>query len=395
MRPFVALTLVLLALASDALAAPPKHARFTLDDVDYLYIAGVNYTSTAVLEPAAAGAALPIASCAFVMLHPGTPNGRIIVHSLQAGGVPATAYIDQFRLPDGRRGYAYDSTVSEDGLTRLADVAVDGNATLRVAADRYYDPVSSVGNATLDKEDPDMLGTLRLLTAGVRDDVTGAVLAGEEPDDAELHVHLRSNPDAVPETLVRTYGSGITPPTEAYGAAYSFTNLKFGGEATLAIETTAYAPAGMNALRFAVTDPTGLLVANVTLEPALLQGDEATLTFPLDLFGDYKIVAAGKVSLAQYSMTLTLAPPPALDLHLWWENVTYGYQAFLDYDACLANLKSPDAATVTESVIGRPPPPQYKLIYVAFGAGGLVGAVAIVVKLASDQASLTAFRKGK
>ena len=395
MRAVVAVSLVLLAIATGALAAPPEDARFTLDYVEYLYISGVNYTSTAVLEPAAAGASLPMTSCAFVMLHPGTPNGRVIVHSLQDGGVPATFYVDQFRLPDGRRGYSYDSTVSEDGLTRLADVAVSGNGTLRVAADRYYDPISSVGNDTLDKEDPDMLGSVRLLTAGVRDDVTGAVLAGEETDDAELHIHLRSNPDAVPESIEYTFGSGIAPPTEAYGAAYTFPNLKFGGEATLAIHTTAHAPAGMNTLHFSVVDPRGDSVANVTLEPALLQDDDATLTFPLDLFGDYKIVVLGQVALAQHTLTLTLAPPPALDLHLWWENVTYGYQAYLDYDACMTNLKSPDASVVTESIVDRPPPPQFKLIYVAFGAGGLIGAVAIVVKLASDQVSLTAFRKGK
>jgi hypothetical protein len=331
------------------------------------------------------------------MLHPGTPNGRIIVHALQAGSVPSTLYVDQFRLPDGRRGYSYDSTVTEDGLTRLADVAVSGNATLRVASDRYYDPISSVGNETLDKEDPDMLGTVRLLAAGVRDDATGAILATDAPeDDAELHVHMRGNPDALPESIQETFASpGIAPPTEAYGAAYSFTNLKFGGEATLAIETTAYAPPGMNELAFSVRDPTGFLIANVTVAPSLAQAGDATLTFPLALFGDYKIIVAGKVALAEYEMTLTMAPPPALDLHLWWENVTYGYQAYLDYRACLKSLRSPDAAISVDSIVDRPPPPQYKLLYVAYGAGGLVSAVAIVVKLASDQVSLAAFRKGK
>lgn len=420
-RAVVALALVLLAIATGALAAPPKSARFTLDGVEYLYITGVNFTDTAVLEPAGnASSQLPISSCAFVMLHPGTPNGRIVVKSLQEGGVPAELYIDQFRLPDGRRGYAYDSTVDEDGLTRLADVAVSGNVTLRIGADKYYDPVSSTGIDLIDKDTPDMLGTMRVLSAGVRDDVTGAVLGGDLVDDAELHIHMRGNPDAQPQPLVWTFDSPRTPspsspqpggvpvpdvpvpttqypipPTEAFGAAYPFPNLKFGGEATLAITTTAQAPAGMNELRFAVQSPTGDLVANVTLAPALMQDDDATLTFPLTLFGDYKLVVSGKVALATYSATLTMTPPPALDLHMWWENVTYGHQAYLDYRACEETLQSPNKAEAVEAVVGRPPPPQFKLIYVAFGAGGLVGAVAIVVKLASDQVSLTAFRKGK
>lgn len=411
-RPVVSLTLVLLALATGALAAPPEDARFTLDEVEYLYITGVNFTETAVLEPAAdASSRLPISSCAFVMLHPGTPNGRVVVKSLQAGGVPMELYIDQFRLPDGRRGYAYDSPVMEDGQARLADVAVAGNVTLRVGADKYYDPISSSGADLLDQDTPDMLGTMRLLTAGVRDDATGAILEGDNVDDAELHIHMRSNPDAEPQAIVRTFESPRTtppppappvqgpqspiPPTEAYGAAFPFRNLKFGGEATLEVTTRAQAPAGMNALRFSVQSPTGDLVANVTLEPALLQDDVATVRFPLALFGDYKLVVSGRVALATWSATLTMAPPPTLDLHLWWENVTYGYQAYLDYRACEDALQSPNKATAVDAIVGRPPPPQFKLIYVAFGAGGLVGAAAIVVKLASDQVSLTAFRKGK
>lgn len=395
MRPLLLAALLLVAMAWGAAAAPPKDAVFALDGVEYLYITGVNRTGQAVLDTPDGEVPLGIESCAFVQLHPGTPNGRARIIGLQ-GQVPLEMYIDQFRLANGTRGYSFDKPVTEDGQARVADAAASGNGTLRVLSDRYYDPVSSSGDANVDREDPDLAATLNVLRDGVRDEA-GAVVAGPGAKDPELHVHFRSNPEAVPETITYSFqpASAVIPPTEAYGATYVVPNLKLGGQATVALEASANAPDGMNTFVFTILSPSGHEIGNATLRPALLAGDSATLEFPLTEFGNYVVRVAGSVTLGSYTATVTLSPPPAFDLHMWWENVTYGRQAYLDYRACLDELESPNDIVATERIIGRPAPPKYAVALVGMGVVATAALVTTGIKLASDQVSLSAFRKSK
>lgn len=397
MRPaalVAVLGLLLVAVAAGALAAPPRAAGFQLDGVDYVYITGVNRTGTVTLN---GGAPMPIESCAFVMLHPGTPNGRVRLTGIQGGTTPIDLIVDQFRLDDGKRGYSYDKQVSEDGLGTLADVALQGNASLRVNGGSYYDPVGSTGDPLLDKEAPQMRGAVVDLSQGVRDDLDGSVLP-QAARDRELHVHLRSNPQASPKPETFTFdngGSAPLLPNEAYGAAYPLQNHKIGGKATLTLSSTAYAMAGENRLHVRVLSPMGDTVAEMTLEPALLQDDGATAEFPLDRFGTYTVLVDGQVSLATYQGRLEMAPPDALDLHFWYENVTYGHQAYQDYKACLAAVAGPNEVLGVESVVGQPAPPRFDPWLAVIAVAGVVGGGAVAVKLAADQVAASSFRKGK
>lgn len=417
MRSLLLAVVLVLAIATGALAAPPKEARFTLDAVEYLYIAGVNRTGTATLN---GGAPMPIDSCAFVMLHPGTPNGRVIVHGAQ-GFTAFDLYVDQLRLDNGKRGYAYDKPVSEDGLAAVADVAVQGNATLRILGERYYDPVSSSGDALIDKDQPQMRGAVVSLPAGVRGDADGQVLSTPQKGDEELHVHMRSSPEAAGRDIVFPFSSsnpavtqvddpaGVPPgtvpqvppgtvpilPTEAYSDAFVFDNLKLGGMGTLAMEAQAYAAAGQNQLTFAVVSPMGDRVAEFSLAPAMGAADSASATFPLDLMGKYMVFITGQANMATYSGSVTLQAPEAVDLHLWYENVTYGEQAYNDYRACTDRIGSTNEVVGVESVIGQPIPPRFDPWLAVVAVVAAIVGVTVVVKLGVDQVAASSFRKGK
>lgn len=404
-RAALAATLVLAALATGALAMPPPESVFELDGVHYMYITGVNRTGTAVLEPAPdASRALPIESCAFIQVHPGSPFGVVRVHGLQEYAIDLDLRVDQLRLPNGTRGYAFDTLVEEDGHQAPADLAFAGNGSVRVRSERYVDPVASTGIPMFDDLVPDLVGTVSVLAQGVRDDEGGAVL--EEPeDDAELHLHLRSSPDATPTTITYGFDSppvapapapvSLIPSTQAYGAQGVFQNLKYGGQARWDIAATSHAPAGSTELTFVAIAPNGTEVANVTVAPALLQDDSASVEFPLEAFGPYTVRVHGSATLASYESTITLSPPESFDLHLWWENVTFGYQAYQDYRACTDALGTPNSIIGTDRVIGRPPPPQYNVIYAVLGVTGGVGLATVAIKLAADQIALGVFRKNK
>lgn len=395
MRAAATLTLLVLLSATHAWAAPPDDAYFTLDGVEYAYITGVNGTSRTVLTTGAGEVPLDLNICAFVQINPRTDNGVVRVLGLQGGLIPIDMRVDQFRLEDsGFRGFAYDRTVNEDGSEVLADIHIRGNGTMRVQARAYYDPVSSSGDDELDKEDPDMLGIVNLLRDGVRGENGTLALQRGDP---ELHLHMTSRPNAGPETITYTFQSPgtVTPPTEAYGATYLIPNLKLGGQGTIVLSSTAYAAAGMNQIVFRVIAPSGREVANATLEPALLSNDGDTLEFPLLEFGSYALLVTGSMSLSSYTAQVTLAPPTEFDLHIWWENVTYGHQGYLDYKACTELNGSPNAIIGTQRVVARPPPPQLRMGLVVFGVVAGIAVVTTAIKLASDQISLTSFRKTK
>lgn len=395
MRILLALA-VLVVLSLPATGAPPKSAEFVLDGVKYVYITGVNGTSRAVLNTEAGEVPLDLKLCAFVQLHPPTTNGVARFLGLQGDFTPIGMRVDQFRLDNGSRGYAYDQAVTEDGVSSFADLAVNGNGTLNVLAGRYHDPVSSSGDGDADKEDPDLKASIYLLRDGVRA-ATGQILDEAQRRDAELHLHMRSSPEAVPETISHTFQSPgtVTPPTEAYGATHQIPNLKLGGQARIALSATAYAAPGMNQISFRVLSPSGNEVANATLEPAVLADDAATLEFPLLEFGNYVLRVSGSMALSSYSAQVTLSPPADFDLHIWWENVTYGHQGYLDYKACTELNDSPNAVIGTDRVIARPPPPQLRMGLVVFGVVAGIAVVTTAIKLASDQISLTSFRKSK
>jgi hypothetical protein len=394
MRPALVAILLLLSVAVGAMAAPPKQAHFALDGVHYTYIAGVNRTGTVELNGVSR---MPIESCAFVMLHDGTTNGRVHLHGLQSGITPLDVYIDQFKLDNGKRGYAFDKLVTEDGLATPASVAIAGNGSFKVDADKYYDPVSSSGIKDFDDELPQMGGVSVLLAQGVRDDDSKEVLAAPEKDD-ELHIHLRSAPGSSGVDRAYSFGSGGSlplQPTESYNQSFTIPNPKLGGSATFSARATAYMGAGENELRFRVLSPSGQVVADFTLTPALLADDEGSATFPLDLLGDYLVVVQGKVSLATYTGDLVLKAPASFDLHFWYENVTYGRQAYDDYITCLDEIGSPNEVLGVDRVVGQPPPPTFNPWLGVVAVLGGISVVALGVKLAADQVAASSFRKAK
>lgn len=385
-RAWLAGLALLLALAPVA-AKIPAEATFEMDAVTYLYATGVVGTGHMTLG-GDGSTELPLHACAFVMLHPGTPNGRVMVRGLYNNASTVDVFVEQFKLPDGKRGYSRDAVADVDGHETMADLALRGNASLRVNTDKYLDP--STDNDTL-------AGSAALLAAGVRDDLTGARLAAPfEDDDHELHIELTSLPGNPPTQAQYTFTSGgVLPPTEAYGTAFAFENTKFGGRAAIQVSADANAPDGMNELRFVLMSPSGRVVSEASVAPALLAPDSATLEAPLDEFGPYMLLVSGKVALAGYSAQVTLEPPPDFRVHLWWENVTFGAQAYQDYTACAQDVGSPNEVIAVESITARPEPPQMNLKWVFAGVGAGVAVVVLGVKLVSDQISLSAFRKSK
>lgn len=383
----VALALVVLATVPAA-ADLPKDASFELDAVTYLYATGVLGSGSMAIGDAADGAGLlPYHACAFVMLHPGTPNGRVMVRGLYGNVTGVEAYLDQFRLPTGKRGYSLDAPAETDGSTVLSDLAITGNATLRVGGDSFADPATD--NKT-------MVGRLALLSSGVRDDSTRARLVGPEPDaDSELHLEVTSLPGLPSTSQELTFSSPASPPTEAFGQMHVFSNTKFGGRAVLDISTSAPVPTGMNELNFTLIAPSGAHVASATLRPALLADDDVTLEAPLAEFGQYLLLVTGKVALGSYTVQATLEPPEDFRLHLWWENVTFGRQAYDDYIACSDAVGSPNEVVSVESITGRPDPPRFRLGIVVAGVAAGFAVVVLAVKLVSDQVSLAAFRRSK
>lgn len=383
----VAFALVVLATVPAA-ADLPKDASFELDAVTYLYATGVLGSGSMAVGDAADGTGLlPYEACAFVMLHPGTPNGRVMVRGLYANVTGVEAYLDQFRLPTGRRGYSLDAVTTIDSTAVASDLAILGNSTLRVGGDSYADPATD--NKT-------MVGRLALLSTGVRDDASGARLGEPTADpDSELHLELTSLPGLPTTRQEITFSSTIAPPTEAYGQMHTFSNSKFGGRVVLDIATSATAPAGMNELNFTLISPSGTRVAAVTLQPALLANDGATLEAPLAEFGQYLLLVTGKVAFGSYTVEATLEPPADFRLHLWWENVTFGRQAYDDYIACSDAVGSPNEVVSVESITGRPDPPRFRLGIVVAGVAAGFAVIVLAVKLVSDQVSLAAFRRSK
>lgn len=398
MRP-LPLALALLATTTllvglPASARPPPEATFVLDGVTYQYMVGPKGTGTMELEGVGT---MPFEGCAFILLHPGTPNGRVVVYGVYDNVTPFLADLQQFTLPNGFPGYRYDAVVEQDGLEVPADFSAAGNATLRVGSLRYYDPVSSTGVPEDDREAPNMQGSATLLAAGVRDNVTGAVLGAPSSGDPEIHVRVTSAANATPSSTGFSFTSGTVPltPSSAYFQAIPFDNLKLGGTGNLQVSATGYGLAGETDLLVYIVSPRGNVVANASLQPALLADDGQQLEFPLDEMGLYQLIISGQTGVASYAGSVTLAPPETFDLHLWWDNVTYGRDAYDAYLECSKAVRSPNAVVATDRVVARPLPPQFLLGTVAVGIGTVATIVLLVVKLVSDQVSLTSFRKSK
>ncbi len=413
-RPAIIGCLVLSLVVLPASGGIPEEARFELDGVMYLYATGVLDTESIMLGMGADGAGgLPMRACAFVMMHPGTPNGRILVEARYDNVTPVQFSVENFVQPNGTLGYAYDTPVEHSGQpTVVADLVAIGNATMRSNGARYFDPVSAQFDPTLpqppeplayldaDREAPKLLGSLYISSEGTRDNATRAILGEAAPNDIEMHLRVESRPEAPPRTRTHTFSSYGTPvpvgaPSEAFGAHHQFNNIKFGGNAHIEIATTATAPAGMNEFTFSVRDPASNEVLNVTLAPALLADDTATLDLPLTAFGIYGIQVSGKVALGGYTITVELQPPEEFELNMWWENVTFGAQAYDDYQSCRKDIVNPNKVYPAQSIVRRPDPPEMALKLIVVGVIAAVGLVTIGVKLLSDQIAGAAFRKSK
>lgn len=392
MRAALATAVLLALLAAPAHGGLPESSTFELDGVDYQYVAGVNGTQRATLSTADGPVPLDLQGCAFVMLHPGTPNGRVLSF-LRIGDVPLESYLDQLRLPNGTRGYHVDEPTVMDGKRSVADLLITGNATLRVDGQRYPDPVGSTGDADTDRDLPDLVGTATLLRTGVEPD-TAANAFEEAPD--ELHLRIANHPDAVPTSRTYAFASpGDVPPlpSEDYGVTHSFPNSKVGGRIEVDIQADALGLPGSTSLRASLHAPDGRELANATLEPFAAAPDGATLAAALTEFGTYTVRVTGTQSFATYQGTATLHPPESFELRVWWENVTFGAQAYDDLVACKESTRTSGDAGFVASFVNRPQPPRFHYGVVVASVAAVVALAVVLVKLASEELSLAAFRK--
>jgi hypothetical protein len=409
MRAVLLSALLLLGMSVPAAGALPEEAGFWFDGVFYEYATGRLGSGVILLDNGTGEPEPePFLGCAFAMLHPRTGNGRVMVKGLFGLATTLHADVEPFFFEDPETGndttgYKYDEEVEFEGHDILTDVYVTGNASMRVAASKYYDPVSSTGVSMTDKKAPKLAGQTLITQQGLYDE-NGTLRPQPLLGDEEMHVRISSKSEASPVGFSYSYTSegdlpvsdgGTTTPSETFSARHSFDNLKWGGKGTLTVTASALAPPEMNEFTFRVYAPNGSQVGNLSVAPAVGDPDSATLTFPLAELGRYYIAVNGKIALGSYTANVRLDPPPGFDLHLVFDNVTYGYDAYVDYMECKDVTRGPNAPAATDFITKPPEPPQMALEWVLVGIGGAGIAALTGIKLASDQMSLSSFRKAK
>lgn len=426
-RAFPAALALLLAatLASAATEGPDPYAdlesgiggRVNDGRVTYYMVHGRLDGSHLAVGPQTGGPReLDFQGCAYMQLRPwrlvegvngtavrvDTPphSGVVRVVGLIGNETPLNLLINTPKAPGhGPEDLALNTTVEPFGLEPAHEPVFGsiegwGEATLHVDGDLYPDPARVIKKDGETYAQNRTQGHYFVTTKGFRDDASGDV--ADPANDYEVHVHIESldGPQAPSETFRMGPPSDVptTPlaprprllPTEAHSAHYPVHNTWFGGQATLRFQAEADAPEGANELRFDVHSPSGAILANATLRPALQAPDSGEAKLTLDEFGTYSVHVHGKVSMGMYSVEAEVTPPKAFSLDLWWEEQEWGRAALDGWGRCSEALAT---GTVAPLQVWRPPPPQYDLPAVAITVGAVALAAAIFVVLAAIRAA--------
>lgn len=418
------LSLGSLAAAAPAQTQPPGSAYASQEGATYFFAYGplgsghasdgIGYAGTPLLN---------FDGCGFMQLRPAFNNGRAIMEGQVDGGSDLHVEIDALHGPTPALESGLATNLTLDGTTEdghpshpaeFAEAAVWGTAHayfLDGSGGRLADFVDPVGGGK------DLLASMDATRDGYRDPATQAVkdakghlfdpsanVPGANSGEPEVHLRLRSPPDARPTPASVTYsstgtipdgGNGLIAPSDRYNATYPVFNLRFGGKATVHMAATALAPPGSNQLRFTWYSPTGDNLGARTLEPAVGSDASADLDFPLSQFGSYHLAVSGKASLARYSFTVDMAPAPRFDLDFWWHNATFGPHATSGLSDCLQKLdqRSIAGGVLAGTRVQRAKPPGFPVGLVAAAVVGASATVMMLVKLITEAASAAALKR--
>jgi hypothetical protein len=407
--------LLLASLSGNASGKIPEGAFYEYDGVPYFFAQGNRTTGHFAIGPAYNGTPqLDFTGCSVGQFRTDLDNGRASMVGVGPGGVHLRFDIDEFdhdATPEGGIAEELRSDGGEGNLSAaypMVDTLLSafGTGSLIVNGDAYDDPVT--GSSKWD-------ATFSVTTTGFRDDATGAILepdgsvwdpgnsseARTTEDDLEIHLRFESPPNANttsgPEVLTFVPAGdlpdGTILPAETYGQAFEFPNTKFGGRGHIEIATSSYAPEGENDLLFTLLSPTGVLLGESRMQPALLQNDQQQFDFPLEEFGNYYVLVTGQISLAQYEIEVTQSPPDTAAFHLWWENVTFGRQGYDDWATCQSTLGSINGEVVAYPVVMRPGPPGMLVRMLVAAVAATVVGIVVATRFISDSRSATSFLK--
>lgn len=409
----VALALLLFpsALAASQMeeAEDPLSSYAVWDEVTYYLAAGIVNGSSVAVDFGGGERLLDFDGCALVQLRPELDRGRVSIAGMVDGVTPLRVDFGDFDGDTASQGaVAANLTLDPSmhpmlpaGATARGEVAGAAVATMQAA--EVWDPVDERYRAA-NFTDPVGGGTelhARLAASrdGVRDDETGALQDKVEEGDRELHIVLGSPSGASPSADQFQFASpadlpdGSTMPNAEHAAAYDFLNTRFGGTATITLTMPSKAPPGFNALTLAVRAPDGAEVANASVESSVLAAGTATVEFPADQMGLYRIVVTGQLLLGSYTLDVTLDAAPSFQMDFWWEETVRGAAAPDAHGECQKQLGL--RAQVVAGRVDRSSPPGFPLqtVLIALVAGTITAL--LVVKLVMDQVSANAFRKLK
>lgn len=400
------------ALGANAEEPAPTSPYGSLDGVTYYLVAGQVNGSALASNPGTGDVLLDFAGCAFVQMRPELDRGRVSIAGFVDGSTPLRVDVHEFSGDVARQGpiaanLTLDPTTHPllpTGQTARGEVA--GKATAEMFVDQYIDftatplPRLRMANFT----DPvgggdELVATVTMAKDGLRDDATGALLDAVARDDEELHIVLSSPPGASPQSDRATFQSSADLPDGSLSAdaehvqAYEFLNTRFGGKATIVVAMQSKAPPGFNAVTVTVRAPDGSEAGNASVQSSALGDGSATIAFDADQMGFYSILVTGQVLLGSYRVDLQLDAPPAFRLDFWWEDVVRGDAAPDAFGECQRGIGlRADAVPIR---IGRSQPPAFPLEVVIVAIVAAAATALLVVKLAADQVSASAFRKLK
>lgn len=338
--------------------------------------------------------------CIVVKLRPDTDRGRVQLLS-SLGGAPFQLEMSEMVAPPGMSQGAVAVDVPVDGSRVYgseqhplvqAEIATWGHGIIDLGNSDYEDPAT--GNLTFQT-------SMWLTHQGYRDDVSRRIMstngsayapgAPVEPgDDVEVHLRIGSMANGTsPPHTERVFEPSNAPlgyhmPAEEFGAVHSFQNVRFGANATVALE--ADSPfLGLDVdLTFRVRDPAGRILHVAEWTRGTVDGEftfENVTGLRLDRFGAYQVEVTGRSAAPfAYSVTFHQEAAEPLDLHLWWESASFGSYAPEAVETCANELALGEQA-VAQSIVPRPDPPRFPVATVVLTTIGIIAALLVVVKM--------------
>ncbi len=233
-----------------------------------------------------------------------------------------------------------DSGVGDTSIPRVdLEMAAWGKATIHYGGKPYADPLTGDLNWT---------AHFMVIRNGVRDNATGAIYANQNKtevynpknasqghsavSDYEIHLVLR-NGTATGNPSKTTFGesSSSGPAPSVTQEQTLFTVKQLGSIAAIELTLEDTATRGSN-ITFTLRAPSGIVVLEETLGDASVAPGTGMTTransFTVQELGDYVLTISGRLNPGgEYSVKHSLAPPAAIILNLWWEDVIFGTEA--------------------------------------------------------------------